>query len=61
MNTTAHIAAIVSIIWFAVYAFNTLSFTPLGVALIGIALVFIALTLFAIDDDKRMIGGGGEE
>jgi uncharacterized integral membrane protein len=52
MNTMAHIAAMVAILWLSIsYLINTLGETELGVALLVLFFMFVPLTLRAIMAD----------
>ncbi len=55
MNTIAHIAAMVALLWASLsYAMNTLDEPQLGFAILAIFVLFIPLTIQALMDD---IGG----
>ncbi len=52
MNTLAHIAAMVALLWAAiVYCLNTLGETELAYAVFALFFVWFALTIQAIFDD----------
>lgn len=61
MNTLAHLAATLAILWLAIYAFDTLGETALGVALILMFLLLLVGTFLAAHDDWEILRGRGGE
>lgn len=58
MNTMAHLAALVSLLWLSIsYAINTLAETELGVGILILFFLFIPLTLRAVSDDIQDFQG----
>ncbi len=54
MNTMAHLAALVALMWGSVdYAEGTLGNTPLSVAFLILWILWIPLTIIAARDDMR--------
>ena len=57
MNTIAHICAMISVLYLAVYSFETLQIAPLGFVSVGLFLLFLVLTFSAIADDWDILQG----
>ena len=61
MNTLAHLAAMIALLWLAIYCFGTLGEAALGYVALGLFLLFIPLTLLAAQDDMEVLKGRREE
>ena len=57
MNTISHICAMMSVLYLAVYCFETLEIEPLGFACVGLMLLYLVLTISAIADDWAILEG----
>jgi len=61
MNTLAHLAAMIALLWLAIYCFGTLGESALGYVVLALFLLFIPLTLLAAQDDMEILKGRREE
>ena len=60
MNTLAHLACMIALLWLSVYCFGTLDINALGYAALGLFLLMIPLTVVAALEDWHVLHGGKE-
>ena len=61
MNTIIHLAVILALYWFSLFAFNTLNEPALGVVVLGLLFAFLPLTGMALWADYRIFKGGRQK